>query len=73
MAGKLYPVVGGPLDKVNARREDFQRAWHSTANPAWDTPEGQFAKWKDEYVEFNRADRRKDIPTMIWLWKGLLT
>lgn len=72
MAGKLYPCVGGPLDKVNARREDFQKEWLSPTNPIWDTPAGQFVQWTDEYVQYNRADRHKDTPTMIWLWKGLL-
>ena len=44
---------------------DFYRAWGMN-------PGGQYAAYHDEYKPFNRADRRRGVPSRIWLHESLL-
>lgn len=69
---KAYPCVGGPLAGMLVKRSEFQAPWKS-ANPSIpDLPPGPLHEHKADYIEFNRADRRKNVPSMIWLHRPLL-
>lgn len=80
-----YPIVGGPLDGEYANNQDFSPEFRDEYNhrlrdqgydrKVYDTPEGKFYAYRNQYASFNNASGRRhdDWASMIWVWRELLS